>query len=178
MNMSKRNEQNENELKQIPNYKVYVHVNKSNGKKYVGITKQIPEHRWQHGCGYKYNNNTYFWNAINRYTWDGFEHLILEDGLSFEQAKAKERYYIALYKSNLPEFGYNLTMGGDGFLGMKRSEETKEKISNSLIGKYTKEKSYWYGKKLPPEAVAKQKETKRKTPCATQMSGNIIIVNV
>ena len=61
-------------------------------------------------------------------------------------------------------YGYNLTLGGDGFLGLPRTEETKQKLSNSLKGKYTKEKSYWYGKHIPKEAIEKQKETKRKNP--------------
>ena len=163
MSMLKSEERNES-VATNHNYKVYVHINKTNGKKYVGITKQVPEKRWGHGCGYKYNRNTYFWNAIKKYTWDGFEHLILENNLSFEEAKIKERYYISLYKSNCQEFGYNLTLGGDGFLGMERPVETKLKISASLKGKFTGKKSFNYGRTPTRETIEKQKETKRNNP--------------
>lgn len=148
----------------IDNYKVYIHINKINNKKYVGITKQKPERRWQNGYGYKYNNNTHFWNAIKKYGWDNFKHEIIESNLSFEKAKEMERYYIALYNSNQIDYGYNLTMGGDGFSGMNRCEETKKKISQSLKGKYTKEKSYWYGKHISRDIIEKQKETKKNNP--------------
>lgn len=142
-----------------------MHINKTNNKKYVGITKQKPERRWKNGQGYySKNNQTYFWKAIKKYGWNNFDHKILEDNLSFEQAKDKERYYIKLYSSSNALYGYNLTLGGDGFLGMHRSEETKEKIRKSLKGKYTKEKSYWYGKHLSKETIEKQKETKRNKP--------------
>jgi len=61
MNTLKNNEQDANEIK---NYKVYVHVNKVNNKKYVGITKQTVQRRWQSGHGYHNQNKTnYFWNA-------------------------------------------------------------------------------------------------------------------
>lgn len=162
MNMLRNNEQNEKEINR--NYKVYVHINKTNGKKYVGITKQIPEKRWGHGCGYKYNKNTYFWNAIKKYSWEGFEHIILETNLSFEEAKGKERYYISLYQTNTQEFGYNLTLGGDGFLGMERSNETKKKISASLKGRFAGENSPNYGRIPSQKTIEKQKETKRKNP--------------
>ena len=36
-----------------------------NNKKYIGITKQTPEKRWENGKGYKHNN--YIQNAINKY---------------------------------------------------------------------------------------------------------------
>lgn len=162
MNMSKNNVQNVSEIK---NYKVYVHINKINNKKYVGITKQNPIRRWKNGWGYySKTNQSYFWRSIQKYGWNNFEHKILEDNLSYEQAKSMERYYIKLYNTANSFYGYNLTLGGDGFLGMPRSEETKKKLSNSLKGKYTKEKSYWYGKHLPRDVIEKQKETKRKNP--------------
>lgn len=162
MNMLKNNEQNENETK---NYKVYVHINKLNNKKYVGITKQDVKRRWQSGYGYFTQNKTnYFWNAIKKYGWQGFKHIILEDNLTYEEANNKERYYISLYNSNNPKYGYNLTLGGEGFLGQKRSDETKLKISNSVKEYFKNNHSYWYGKKISQEAIKKQKETKRLHP--------------
>lgn len=159
MSMLKNNEQKENEER---NYKVYVHTNKINNKKYVGITKQDPKCRWKNGFGYYSKNNTsYLWKAIQKYGWDSFTHEIIEEGLLRSEANEKEKYYIKLYDSSNPSYGYNLTLGGDGFCGMPRSEETKKKISESLKGKYTKEKSYWYGKHIPKEAVEKQIKTKK-----------------
>ena len=34
-------------------YKVYAHINKINGKRYIGITSKEPKSRWCHGRGYK-----------------------------------------------------------------------------------------------------------------------------
>lgn len=48
MNMSKSNGLKEKEER---NYKVYIHTNKLNNKKYIGITKQDPERRWKNGWG-------------------------------------------------------------------------------------------------------------------------------
>lgn len=158
MNMLKSEKQKEKG--QTNNYFVYVHINKSNRKKYVGITRQIPERRQQKGLGYKYNKNTYFWKAICKYSWDGFDHIILEQGLTHKEANERERYYISLFNSANPYFGYNLTLGGGGFLGMPRSDETKEKIRKSLTGKYCGENSPNYGKRHSQETIAKQIATK------------------
>ena len=49
-------------------YCVYVHTNKFNGKKYVGITSMNPKDRWKNGNGY--SNNSYFTNAIRKYGWE------------------------------------------------------------------------------------------------------------
>lgn len=162
MNMLKSNELKE---KEVRNYKVYVHTNKLNNKKYVGITKQDPERRWKNGWGYySKENSTYFWKAIQKYGWDNFTHDILENNLTLEEANKMERYYISYYNSSNSLYGYNLTLGGDGFLGMHRSEETKKKLSESLKGKCTKEKSYWYGKHIPKEVIEKQIRTKKENP--------------
>lgn len=52
-----------------------------------------------------------FYNAIKRYGWDNFEHKVLEDHLTREEAKKKEIYYIKKYDSFYN--GYNRTFGGD-----------------------------------------------------------------
>ena len=162
MNTSKNNAQNASETK---NYKVYIHINKINSKKYIGITKQSVKRRWQSGYGYYNQNKTnYFWNAIHKYGWNNFDHIILEENLTHKETNEKERYYIAFYKSNNPNYGYNLTLGGDGFLGQKRSEETKKKISKTVSEYFLTHEGYWKGKKIPAEAVAKQKMTKKSNP--------------
>ena len=107
---------------------MYVHVNKTNGKKYVGITsKANPNHRWQGGRGYK--ENTYFYSAIEKYGWDSFEHIILYEGLDERQAKDMEIKLIAEWRTNDRLYGYNMTTGGDGTPGCIPSEDTRHKLS-------------------------------------------------
>ena len=57
-------------------YIVYLHINKINGKIYVGITKYAdnPNRRWMNGNGYKKDSIVY--KAINKYGWDNFNHII------------------------------------------------------------------------------------------------------
>lgn len=113
-------------------WKVYAHINIINGKRYVGITSKInPEHRWNHGRGY--NDNPHFRYAINKYGWDGFKHIILFDKLSEEEAKNKEIELIAKWNTNDKNYGYNMTVGGDGTKGYYPSEETRAKISKSRL---------------------------------------------
>lgn len=108
-------------------YVIYKHTNKTNGKIYIGQTCQVPEKRWDYGCGYK-KHNLYFYNAIKKYGWsEGFDHEILETDLSLEQANEREQYWIKYYNSLAPN-GYNLTRGGDGGQGHIVSEETKRQI--------------------------------------------------
>ena len=101
-------------------YVIYLHKNKINNKIYIGQTCQKPEKRWDYGCGYK-RHNLHFYNAIKKYGWNNFEHIILEDCLSLEQANEREQYWIKYYNSNQEEKGYNLTAGGDGSRGLVMS---------------------------------------------------------
>lgn len=123
-------------------YCVYMHTSPS-GKSYIGITcKKPPETRWSNGNGYK-RGHPYFWKAICKYGWENFEHKILFDGLTRQQACDKEM--IAMYDTTNPEKGYNMTAGGDGKSGYVMSEETKRKISESHIGRFTGEDNPNYG---------------------------------
>ena len=92
-------------------YCVYMHRNKINDKKYIGITCRKPEHRWgKDGHSYK---GQVFKKAIDKYGWNNFDHVILFNELSAEDAYKKEQELIKLYKSNQKEFGYNLSVGGE-----------------------------------------------------------------
>lgn len=90
-------------------YTVYVHTNKVNGKRYFGITRQNVNRRWQNGRGYQ---NTYFWNAIQKYGWNGFSHEIVRTGLTREEACELEIRLIEENGTNKRENGYNIASGG------------------------------------------------------------------
>lgn len=108
-------------------YCVYCHINKTNGKKYIGITKQKPERRWRNGKGYK---SQIFSKAIEKYGWDNFEHTILEDNIPENLIEYKEQYYIQLYNTVVPS-GYNSTTGGEHF---EANDELKRRFSESRKG--------------------------------------------
>lgn len=97
----KRKKKTMNEL----NYYVYCHINKLNGKVYVGRTDN-PSRRWTNGAGYKHNQG--FYNDIQEYGWDNFEHRILEDCLTYDESREMERFYIDVLDAKNPEQGYNL----------------------------------------------------------------------
>lgn len=94
------------------NYKIYMHKNKINEKVYIGQTKRTLEQRsGSDGRGYKECDR--FWNAIQKYGWDNFEHIILEENIpNREMANGREIYYIELYNSTNIDFGYNISSGG------------------------------------------------------------------
>ena len=131
-------------------YTVYMHKLKNDGRVYIGITKQRPKKRWQKGLGYIHSSN--FYNAILKYGWDNFEHIILFEKLTQEEAEQKEMNLIKLYKSNNKKYGFNMNNGGyhpimteeqkrkisETEKGKKVSKETKEKLSKNIKAYYLK----------------------------------------
>lgn len=100
---------------------VYMHVNKINGKRYVGITGVDPEKRWGiNGARYIHKRPNGQWShpafgpAVEKYGWDGFDHLIILSNVDEAEAKYAERYLIKWYQTNDGKHGYNCTGGGDG----------------------------------------------------------------
>ena len=132
-------------------YSVYVHINKLNEKKYVGITSRDVNIRWANGHGY--SDRLPIGRAIRKYGWNNFIHLILYSDLSEDKAKEIEKEFIAKWKTQDPEFGYNVCAGGDGVKGWKPSEETRRKISESAK-KRVGELNPNYGHRWTPEMRA------------------------
>lgn len=125
------------------NYTVYKHT-APNGKVYIGTTSLKPKYKWNYGKGYK--RCTRFFEAINEIGWENFEHEILFENLSQSEAEKIEEEYIKKYKSTDERFGFNMA-NSCSLIGYKRTEETKQRISESKKGK-----------KMNPESIKKRSE--------------------
>ena len=121
---------------------VYCHTTPS-GKRYIGITSTTVKKRWKNGKNYNRNApfgkaiEKYGWENINHEildtNLDEFEAKCLEEYYIFSY-----RTYIGFSDCN----GYNCTLGGEGAVGFKSSkkgktipDEIKKKISESSKGK-------------------------------------------
>jgi group I intron endonuclease len=136
--------------KEEKRWKIYCHANKTNGKKYIGITSQNLIDRWgKNGNGY--DKKSIFGGAINKYGWDNFEHKLLYDNLSKYDCHWKERYLIKLLNTKFPN-GYNYLDGGEEVLGFNKrksewqfehmskcSTHKKEILQFDLEGNFIKE---------------------------------------
>ena len=109
-------------------YCVYKHT-APNGKIYIGITSQNTNRRWRNGNGYY--ENEHFSRAIKKFGWDSFQHEVLYDNLTQEDACKIESSLIEKYHSNDDRYGYNKSSGGEKpAIGIKHSDETKKKMPN------------------------------------------------
>ena len=124
---------------------VYIHRNKNNGKRYVGITETDPAKRWLGGAGY--HRNKHFYDAIKLYGWDAFEHEIVAVDLTRDEAQKMERELIAKYKTQDKRYGYNITDGGEHF---RHSDASKVLMSRNRKGKGLKE--------FTPEHIQKMRD--------------------
>lgn len=135
-------------------YNIYVHTF-PDGRKYVGSTKkQNPIGRWKGGSGYRKHHKTFF-NAIKSVGWNNIQHEILETVEDKETALKREEYYTLLWRTNEPEFGFNINAGN------KPSTEIKQKISESRKGKLCGEQHPMYGKHHTEESKRKNSESNK-----------------
>ena len=114
------------------NYVVYIHKNKINGKVYIGQTNNI-KRRWK-GNGSQYKTSPHFWNAIEKYGWNNFEHIVIKNNLNADQADLWEKYYIKQYNATDSQCGYNILSGGNNKLKNYWSlESSKQQQSKRRI---------------------------------------------
>lgn len=81
------------------------------------------------GRGYKHSSH--FYNAIQKYGWDNFDHEIIAEGLSKEEAQQMEMDYIKKFNTQDNNFGYNISRGGEWH---EYSEEAKQRVSEKFKG--------------------------------------------
>jgi len=127
---------------------IYKIKNNLNEKFYIGFTTQKnPIIRFrQHISTARYNtkNNQPVIRAIRKYGEENFSFQILLEGESNFLLKIEEP---RLIKELNPE--YNATLGGDGILGYKHTDRTKEICRLSTLGKKENEEhKKWRSKKI------------------------------
>ena len=129
---------------------VYIHRLKTDGRVYVGQTRGSLKQR-AGSNGHRYKHCPKFYNAIQKYGWDSFEHIVVATGLTIDEANQLEDKLIKEYNSI--NNGFNINLGGRNHtyteeqrkamsermkgsknlnFGKPRSEETKRKIGETV----------------------------------------------
>lgn len=144
-------------------YIVYLHINPKNKKVYVGITNQDVYRRWKNGHGYTKCKK--FYNAIMKYGWDNFKHIVLCKTCK-DRALLLEKTLVKYYKSR--NLSYNITDGGEdsipSMLGRHHTDEAKKKISEA-------------GKRPCTEQTKRKLVIERFSKAVLQLDSNDNIIN-
>jgi group I intron endonuclease len=122
---------------------IYLIRNRVNGKVYIGkFQAHDVQRRWRyHQKAAARGSRNCFHAAIRKYGHKAFSIEILCYAKDKLELIELEKHYIAKYKSYPPQagFGYNMTLGGDGIVGLKQSAEHRRKlglaISKALNGR-------------------------------------------
>jgi group I intron endonuclease len=137
---------------------IYLVVNQSNGKVYVGQCVGTITRRWNdHKRVARNGSKLYLHTAIRKHGVEHFSiHLLSSYATSRSDLDAQEQFYIAKYRASEREYGYNQTPGGQGLGGcrkgippwnkgkkypeselwkFKKSVETRLKMSVALKGR-------------------------------------------
>lgn len=136
---------------------IYKIENTINNMLYIGqsvdIQKRWIEHRYELNKGIHINKHLQ--RAWNKYGQDAFVFSILEL-CDEEDLNNLETEYIASYKSNNEEYGYNLTIGGDGVRGWVPTDEWRQKLKIANAG----ENNPMFGRSHTVETKKKISEAK------------------
>lgn len=110
---------------------IYSITNKTNGKRYIGLTNNVEDRFRRHKYRLKNNKhgNDYLQNAWNKYGKENFEFEILEENIERNKLGSKEQIYIRKYDSF--NKGYNLTTGGEKSYEMAESTKWKLHFANA-----------------------------------------------
>lgn len=113
----------------------YKITNRANGKAYVGITTQGLDRRVANHRKSSAKGNQVLYRAIRKHGWDAFEVAVLYEATSLKELVIAERGLIAAHGTFIRSGGYNMTLGGEGTLGIVRSAASVEKLRAKLRGR-------------------------------------------
>lgn len=114
--------------------KIYRITCAKSDKIYIGQTTcgYLSERLSGHFYFAEHGGKTHFANAIRLYGRESFKIEEIEE-CSMEDLNDRERFWIKKFSSNIKEFGYNMSEGGDGGRN-SLSDEVRAKISKTKSG--------------------------------------------
>lgn len=112
---------------------IYMATNLINGMSYIGQTVTNLDYRIARHIIESKKPKSYFQRVLKKHGIENFKWKILKKCKNISDLNKSEKYFIEQYKTNKSN-GYNLTDGGEGIVGYRHSEETKNKIRQKLIG--------------------------------------------
>lgn len=148
-------------------YSIYLITNTVNRKKYIGVTSDfVGRMRGHKGCYSK----SYLSKAIRKYGWNNFSTEIIFQSLDKEfMHKEAEEAFIREYNTKDPDFGYNLTNGGEGTPGYIASEVTRQKQRLAKLGKKLSKE---HRDKISSSNTGKKLSDETKNKIAEKLKGN------
>ena len=124
---------------------IYTIRNKRDGRIYVGSSKDVTKRfkQWMHSVkkaeegSHAYDTNPLIMDIV-KYGWDNFEFKIIDstpEMFDAETRSIREVEYIMKYRSIMPKYGYNSTMGGESGSSKHRyyPKETRNTKPKSLF---------------------------------------------
>lgn len=136
---------------------IYCYSDKENGKKYIGQTIREERRKKSHLRGLSVFDKILQKKSINNFTYEVLFRVKEKRSKISEILNVKEKYYIKLFNTLVPN-GYNISEGGGSVLwmvGYKPTEETRQKLSTSHLGKKNPMKGKHYSKEVR-EAIHKK----------------------
>lgn len=107
----------------------YIITNKTNGKKYIGIAKSAKKRWADHRSAARRGSRLPLHQAIARYGEEAFSFEVVATAADWKELCSLERALIAQHNSLCHGgHGYNLTLGGEGVLGLVRTAEFAEMV--------------------------------------------------
>jgi group I intron endonuclease len=122
---------------------IYTIINIKNNKVYVGSTiREFYERRNSHKNSLIKGThvNSHLQRAFNKYGEDNFIFEILEE-CDIQYCRTQEQYWINMLNVTNRNFGYNILSIPGSRLNIKHTQESKDKMSKSNIGRKITEKT-------------------------------------
>lgn len=111
---------------------IYIMKNFVTNKYYIGQTIQTAQERFKQHIRESKNEGRKEYNyaiskAIREYGEEAFDYGILSDTVPIEDLDLIEEHYIDMYNTADPEFGYNMSIGGNDTSNYREYPKTEEK---------------------------------------------------